>query len=85
MICDGCEELGHDECHDCQGQGWVLIPEAEQMRVLVRACETVEIHQVGKGFEIVVVVGDLMWGGYVDADTPEEALAAAFNQALCVE
>ncbi len=77
------EYASGEDC-GCQGRGWVPIPFAEVMGVLVRVAP----YAVLTGpLEVGVWMAELQtpWGEdniWGEADTPEEALAAAINQAL---
>ncbi len=88
-------ECSHYLCHDktCQARGWGLVPEAEQMGVLVRAFVNGKfIHLLGETVAGYWAVNIDLYDEYGHsiptdfvADTPEEALAAALCQALGVE
>ena len=75
----------------CQGCSWVLIPEAEQMGVLVRAVASLDFTHVWfvtprHNEEWCSDVVPYMESAFdIHADTPEEALAAAILQALGVQ
>ena len=71
----------------CGGSGWFLIPQAEQMGVLVQQLEVGQFITIMRG----PYAGKMMWRWRVElagpkgctaghGDTPEEALADAFLQ-----
>ena len=69
------------ECDNCQGRGWVLIPAAEVMGVLVRLEKQIRIWWVEDVYPWRAAIGP--YGGH--GDTPEEAAAHAICQAQGIE
>jgi len=88
-----CKFKGHDALiyHPklyCQGKGWIRLPAAEQMGVLVRAAkgEILMWHNGSKGWSVeyscdVLINPDTGEVPLFDEETPEEALAHAICQA----
>ena len=73
--CAMCEEtqVHSNECSDCEGRGWLPLPEAERMGALVRVAGGCEVARSPHGWQASNVEGFFT--------TPEAALTAALTVA----
>ncbi len=72
-IACGCRTVMYFDCH-CEKRYWMLIPQAEQMGVLVRAAKNTQLDWTGVDWMAFVPRAPR---NEIIADTPEEALAQA--------
>ncbi len=74
-----------DYCTYCQGRGWVLIPEAEQMGVLCQAEMVGGIvisKATGDGVNIYFIVEVTLWDG-CSGDANDLKIGEALAHAIC--
>lgn len=78
------EYASGEDC-GCQGRGWVLIPVAEVMGVLVRVALTLPRPLIEIWPNLIKIIqGNLCCGLANIIDTPEEALASALCQVYSI-
>lgn len=70
-------------CEGCQGSGWTLIPEREQMGVLARVQDAFTLSRSYDDGQWIVTLPGQQWCG--EGATPEEATAHAIYQSQGVD